>query len=70
MKLSEVVKDTKVTRKNINGDCTQLVGKIVSEEVQKNSTGGQFKVLVEYEIQPDRFIKRWVAGGNLTKVDW
>jgi hypothetical protein len=47
-----------------------MIGEIVSDEIKRNNSGGQFQVLVQYEIQPDRFIERWVAGGNLVKVEW
>ena len=69
MKLSDVHLHTKVIRKNLSG-CRLMIGEIVSDEIKKNNSGGQFQVLVQYEIQPDRFIKRWVAGGNLAKVEW
>ena len=69
MKLSDVHLHTKVIRKNLSG-CRLMIGEIVSDEIKKNNGGGQFQVLVQYEIQPDRFIKRWVAGGNLAKVEW
>jgi hypothetical protein len=69
MKQSEAILHTKVIRKNLIG-CKPMIGEIVSDEIKKNNNGGQFQVLVEYEIQPDRFVQRWVAGGNLAKVDW
>ena len=47
-----------------------MIGEIVSDEIKKNNGGGQFQVLVKYEILPDRFVQRWVAGGNLAKVEW
>jgi hypothetical protein len=69
MRLSDVSLHTKVIRKNLIG-CKPMIGEIVSDEIKRNNSGGQFQVLVQYEIQPDRFIERWVAGGNLVKVDW
>ncbi len=69
MKQSEVSLHTKVIRKYLSG-CKPMIGEIVSDEIKKNNSGGQFQVLVQYEIQPDRFIERWVAGGNLVKVEW
>jgi hypothetical protein len=69
MKQSEVIIHTKVIRKNLSG-CKPLIGEIVSDEIKRNNNGGQFQVLVKYEIQPDRFVQRWVAGGNLAKVEW
>ena len=69
MKLSDVHLHTKVIRKNLSG-CRLMIGEIVSDEIKKNNGGGQFQVLVKYEIQPDRFVQRWVAGGNLAKVEW
>lgn len=66
MKLSDVSIYTKVIRKNLSG-CRPMIGEIVSDEVRKNESGGQFQVLVQYERESR---PRWVAGGNLSKVDW
>jgi hypothetical protein len=44
-----------------------MIGEIVSAEVRKKESGGQFQVLVQYDRERR---PRWVAGGNLAKVDW
>ena len=66
MKLSDVSLNIKVIRKNVSG-IKPMIGEIVSTETKKSIGGGQFQVLVHYERESSA---RWVAGGNLTKVDW
>ena len=44
-----------------------MIGEIVSNEIKRNNNGGQFQVLVHYERETS---PRWVAGGNLVKVEW
>ena len=68
MKLSDVHLHTKVIRKNMNyQNRTPMKGEIVSDEIQQTKGCGQFHVLVQYERESSA---RWVAGGNLTKIDW
>ncbi len=68
MRITDISIHTKVTGKNSytfrNRD---MVGEIVSDEVKKQLGGGQFQVLVKYERESTA---RWVAGGNLIKIDW
>ncbi len=66
MKISEVSLHTKVIRKDITNRAA-MIGEIVSEEVKRQPSGGQFQVLVQYERESS---PRWVAGGNLSKVEW
>ncbi len=67
MKLSEVARNTKVKANYVTRDRATMIGTIVSEEIKKPASGGQFQVLVQYERESS---PRWVAGGNLTKVNW
>lgn len=68
MRITDVSIHTKVTGKNSYTFRNRgMVGEIVSEEVKKQLGGGQFQVLVKYERESTA---RWVAGGNLIKVDW
>jgi len=66
MRISDVSLHTKVIRKNLIG-CRPMVGEIVSDEIKKNNSGGQFQVLVQYERESR---PRWVGGGTLAKVEW
>ena len=67
MKLSEISLHTKVKANYISRDRATMIGEIVSEEVRKPASGGQFQVLVQYERESS---PRWVAGGNLIKITW
>ena len=67
MKLSEISLHTKVKANYISRDRATMIGEIVSEEVKKPASGGQFQVLVQYEKESS---PRWVAGGNLVKITW
>jgi hypothetical protein len=67
MKLSDVSLHTKVKANYVTRDRATMIGEIVSEEIKKPASGGQFQVLVQYERESS---PRWVAGGNLVKVDW
>jgi hypothetical protein len=66
MKISDVSLHTKVIRKDITNRAA-MIGEIVSEEIKKPASGGQFQVLVQYERESS---PRWVAGGNLVKITW
>jgi hypothetical protein len=67
MKLSDVSLHTKVKANYVTRDRATMIGEIVSEEVNKQASGGQFQVLVQYERESS---PRWVAGGNLVKITW
>jgi len=66
MQISDVHIHTRVIRKNLSG-CKPMIGEIVSDEIKRNNSGGQFQVLVQYERESR---PRWVGGGTLVKVDW
>jgi hypothetical protein len=67
MKIIDVHLHTRVSANYVTRDRAKYTGEIVSEEIKKTNSCAQFEVLVKYEKESSA---RWVAGGNLVKIDF